>query len=93
MTVDFSCCSDNLDSSSILENSLNAKEKLISELNMELHNIEITLANEREEHMNDIKKLTAVLNEKVSESQTLSSRVMLFETQNRMIVLPLGGFR
>ncbi|XP_057747224.1 protein CASP-like isoform X2 [Arachis stenosperma] len=55
---------DNLDSNSALENSLIAKEKLISELNMELHNIETTLSKEREEHMNDIKKFTAMLNEK-----------------------------
>lgn len=64
LTVNF-CCSDNVDSNRMLENSLNAKEKLISELNMELHNIETTLSSEREEHMNDVKKLTAMLNEKV----------------------------
>jgi hypothetical protein len=58
-------CSDNLDSNNALENSLIAKEKLISELNMELHNIETTLSNEREEHINDVKKFTAMLNEKV----------------------------
>ena len=58
-------CSDNLDSNSILENSLIAKEKIISELNMELHNIETTLSNEREQHVNDIKKLNALLLEKV----------------------------
>ncbi|RVX14094.1 Protein CASP [Vitis vinifera] len=57
--------SDNLDSNSILENSLSAKEKIISELNMELHNIEITLSNEREQHVNEIKRLNALLNEKV----------------------------
>ncbi|MED6146049.1 hypothetical protein PIB30_030966 [Stylosanthes scabra] len=55
---------DSVDSNSALENSLIAKEKLISELNMELHNIETTLSSEREEHMNDIKKFTAMLNEK-----------------------------
>ena len=58
-------CRDNLDSNNALENSLIAKEKLISELNLELHNIETTLSNEREEHMNDVKKFTAMLNEKV----------------------------
>lgn len=57
--------SDNTDSNSILENSLTAKEKIISELNMELHNIETTLSNEREEHVNDIKKLNTLLHEKV----------------------------
>ncbi|KAJ8773132.1 hypothetical protein K2173_028309 [Erythroxylum novogranatense] len=56
--------SDNTDSNSILENSLIAKEKLISELNTELHNVESTLTNEREQHMIEIKRLNAVLNEK-----------------------------
>ncbi|GLT71379.1 hypothetical protein SLA2020_434050 [Shorea laevis] len=56
--------SDNLDSNSMLENSLSAKEKIISELNLELHNIEITLSNEREEHIKEIKRLNALLNEK-----------------------------
>ncbi|KAM6593671.1 hypothetical protein CsatA_001374 [Cannabis sativa] len=56
--------SDDIDSNTILENSLIAKEKIISELNMELHNIETTLSNEREEHINDIKKLNSLLHEK-----------------------------
>ncbi|XWS37672.1 hypothetical protein CRYUN_Cryun19dG0065100 [Craigia yunnanensis] len=56
--------SDNVDSNTILENSLSAKEKIISELNMELHNIETTLSNEREQHVNEIKKLNSLLNEK-----------------------------
>ncbi|KAE8729910.1 Protein CASP [Hibiscus syriacus] len=54
-----------VDSSTILENSLSAKEKIISELNMELHNIETTLSNERVQHVNEIKKLKALLNEKL----------------------------
>ncbi|CAD5191494.1 unnamed protein product [Musa acuminata subsp. malaccensis] len=53
-----------LEVSSILESSLNVKEKIISELNMELHNMETTLSNEREQHLNEIKKLNALLNEK-----------------------------
>lgn len=57
--------SDTLDSNSYLENSLSAKEKIISELNSELHNIETALSNEREQHMNEIKKLNALLIEKV----------------------------
>lgn len=57
-----------MDSNSILENSLSTKEKVISELNMELHNIETTLSNEREHYMNEIKKLSAMLNEKVNVS-------------------------
>ncbi len=44
---------------------MSAKEKIISELNLELHNIETTLSNEREEHLNEIKKLNVLLNEKV----------------------------
>ncbi len=54
-----------MDSNSFLENSLSAKEKIISELNMELHNIETTLTNEREQHINEFKKLNMALNEKV----------------------------
>ncbi|CAN6555069.1 unnamed protein product [Malus baccata var. baccata] len=53
-----------VDSTSVLENSLIAKEKMIAELNMELHNIETTLSNEREEHLNEIKKLNALLIQK-----------------------------
>ncbi|KAJ7969655.1 Protein CASP [Quillaja saponaria] len=56
--------SDNFDSNNALENSLNAKEKIISELNMELHDIETTIANEREQHMIEIKKLKALLHDK-----------------------------
>lgn len=56
--------SGNVDSNTILENSLIAKEKIISELNMELHSIETTLSNEREEHINEIKKLNSLLHEK-----------------------------
>lgn len=49
----------------MLESSLSAKEKIISELNMELHNIETTLANEREQHMGEMKRLNSKLIEKV----------------------------
>lgn len=56
--------SDSLDMHSMLENSLSAKEKIISELNMELHNLETTLANEREQHINEMKRLNTKLNEK-----------------------------
>ncbi|GMJ06596.1 CCAAT-displacement protein alternatively spliced product [Hibiscus trionum] len=56
--------SDTVDSNTILENSLSSKEKIISELNMELHNIEITLSKEREKHVNEIKKLNSLLYEK-----------------------------
>ncbi|KAG2535822.1 hypothetical protein PVAP13_9NG134400 [Panicum virgatum] len=43
---DASKSSDYLESSDILESSLNAKEKIISELNAELRNIESTLSNQ-----------------------------------------------
>ncbi|OVA20451.1 CASP [Macleaya cordata] len=56
--------SDNFDSNTMLENSLSAKEKIISELNMELHNMETTLSSEREQHLNEIKKLNGLLREK-----------------------------
>ncbi|KAK1367691.1 hypothetical protein POM88_033783 [Heracleum sosnowskyi] len=56
--------SDDMDPNSVLENSLSAKEKVISELNMELHNMETTLSDEREQYMKEIKKLSALLNEK-----------------------------
>ncbi|KAL0908925.1 hypothetical protein M5K25_023439 [Dendrobium thyrsiflorum] len=56
--------SDSLDSSNALEISLNAKEKMISDLNVELHKMETTLSNEREQHMSEIRKLNALLNEK-----------------------------
>lgn len=65
-------CSDSLDSTSILENSLSAKEKIISELNTELHNIETTLSAEREQYMDEIKKLNAALIEKVYQSAIFS---------------------
>ncbi|KAL9250313.1 CASP-like protein [Drosera capensis] len=49
---------------STLENSLSAKEKIISELHMELHNIESTLANERNQHIDETKKLIVQRSEK-----------------------------
>ncbi|KAL4378731.1 hypothetical protein GQ457_02G016780 [Hibiscus cannabinus] len=64
----FSGYSHTADSNTILENSLSSKEKIIYELNMELHNIEITLSNEREKHVNEIKKLNSLLYEKVQNS-------------------------
>ncbi|KAL4573743.1 hypothetical protein LXL04_020560 [Taraxacum kok-saghyz] len=56
--------SDDADSNSMLENSLSAKEKMISELNTELHNIETALSNERQQHINEIKNLKSILNQK-----------------------------
>ncbi|CAO2827040.1 unnamed protein product [Amaranthus hypochondriacus] len=56
--------SDIVDPNSNLENSLSAKEKIISELNMELNKVETTLSTEREHHISEIKKLNALLHEK-----------------------------
>lgn len=55
---------DYLDPTNLLENSLYAKEKIISDLNMELHKMETALSDEREKHMNEIKKLNTLLDEK-----------------------------
>lgn len=53
------------EASSNLEASLTAKEKIISELHHELHVIETALGTEREQHLAEVKKLKALLNEKV----------------------------
>lgn len=71
-------CSDTVDSSSVLESSLSAKEKAISELNMELHKVETTLSNERELHISEIKKLNALLHEKVLVALFLFSSSIYF---------------
>ncbi|CAM0948434.1 unnamed protein product [Alopecurus aequalis] len=56
--------SDYMDPNDILESSLSAKEKIISELNAELRSIESTLSTEKEMHVNELKKLTGLLSEK-----------------------------
>ncbi|XP_020587087.1 protein CASP [Phalaenopsis equestris] len=56
--------SDFLVSSNAHESSLQAKEKVISDLNMELHKMETTLSNEREQHISEIRKFNALLKEK-----------------------------
>lgn len=56
--------SDYEDPTNILENSLYAKDKIISDLNTELHKMEVLLSNEKEKHMNEIKKLNMLLDEK-----------------------------
>ena len=61
-----------MDPSDILESSLIAKEKIISELNAELRNIESTLSSEKEMHVNEVKKLTALLSEKVPSQIAMS---------------------
>ncbi|KAI4350893.1 hypothetical protein L6164_005298 [Bauhinia variegata] len=91
--------SDTLDSNTMLENSLNVKEKIISELNMELHNIETTLSNEREEHINDVKKLTAMLNEKEAaleemkkELQARPTSKMIDDLRKKVKILQAVGY-
>ncbi|CAN6281691.1 unnamed protein product [Urochloa humidicola] len=78
---DASKSSDYLESSDILESSLNAKEKIISELNAELRNIESALSNEREMHVNELKKLTALLTEKESALMELKKELQERPTQ------------
>jgi len=78
---DESKSSDYLESSDILESSLNAKEKIISELNAELRNIESTLSSEREMHVNELKKLTASLTEKESALMELKKELQERPTQ------------
>ncbi|KAL0288566.1 UNVERIFIED_CONTAM: protein CASP [Sesamum calycinum] len=73
--------SDNSDANTMLENSLSAKEKIISELNMELHNIETTLSNEREYHLNEMKKLKTLLNEKELELEELKKKLQARPTE------------
>ncbi|KAI3457758.1 hypothetical protein Pfo_014421 [Paulownia fortunei] len=73
--------SDKLDANTMLENSLSAKEKIISELNMELHNIETTLSTEREYHLNELKKLKALLNEKEVEHEELKKELQARPTE------------
>lgn len=68
--------SDDRSPTFVLETSLYAKEKIISDLNMELHRMETTLSDEREKHLNEIKKLNALLDEKVF--ATFLSLVILF---------------
>ncbi|XP_059643508.1 protein CASP [Cornus florida] len=91
--------SDNLDSNSILENSLSAKEKIISELNMELHNIETTLSNEREQHVNEIKKLNLMLIEKdvaleeiKKELQTRPTTKLVDDLRKKVKILQAVGY-
>ncbi|CAM6089630.1 unnamed protein product [Calypogeia fissa] len=52
------------ETSSSLEASLSAKEKIISELHMQLHKLEATLSTERDEYSVEAKKMSTQLNEK-----------------------------
>ncbi|KAJ4959773.1 hypothetical protein NE237_019683 [Protea cynaroides] len=91
--------SDNLDSNRMLESSLSAKEKLISELNMELQGMETTLLNEREQHMNEIKKFNALLNEKDTafevlkkELQTRPTAKLVDDLRKKVKILQAVGY-
>ncbi|KAL4363331.1 hypothetical protein GQ457_04G012530 [Hibiscus cannabinus] len=88
-----------VDSNTILENSLSAKEKIISELNLELHNIETTLSNERVQHVNEIKKLKASLNEKEAaleemkkELQARPTEKMIDDLRKKVKILQAVGY-
>ncbi|XP_019168573.1 PREDICTED: protein CASP-like [Ipomoea nil] len=91
--------SDNLDGNSILENSLSAKVKLVSELNAELHNLENTLSNEREQHMSEMKKLNALLHEKdvsleemKKELQTRPTEKLVDDLRKKVKILQAVGY-
>ncbi|CAA0829179.1 Protein CASP [Striga hermonthica] len=73
--------SDSVDASTMLENSLIAKEKIISELNMELHKIETTLSNEREYHLNELKNLKVMLHVKETELEELKKELQARPTE------------
>nr|GMC69536.1 protein CASP-like [Ipomoea batatas] len=90
---------DNFDGNSILENSLSAKEKLVSELNAELHNLENTLSNEREQHMSEMKKLNALLHEKdvsleemKKELQTRPTAKLVDDLKKKVKILQAVGY-
>lgn len=78
----------NEEASSYLEASLTAKEKIISELHYELHKIERTLGNEREEHLAELKRLNGLLNEKAS-VPSCAYFYYQFSTQEPVINMPL----
>ncbi|TYK28184.1 protein CASP [Cucumis melo var. makuwa] len=91
--------SDNLDLNSVLENSLSAKEKIISELNMELHNIETILSSEREQHIIEIKNLNALINEKETaidemkrELQSRPTEKMVDDLRKKVKILQAVGY-
>lgn len=91
--------SEKLDANSILENSMSAKDKLISELNAELHNLENTLSNEREQHLNEMKKLHALLHEKdvsleetKKELQTRPTLKLVDDLRKKVKILQAVGY-
>ncbi|GLJ49086.1 hypothetical protein SUGI_1035530 [Cryptomeria japonica] len=66
---------EELDTSKSLEASLSAKEKIISELHAELHKLETTLSNEREQYLDETKKLNSLLHEKVIAIENLEKEL------------------
>ncbi|PIA63567.1 hypothetical protein AQUCO_00201125v1 [Aquilegia coerulea] len=91
--------SNTLDSNSILENNLSAKEKIISDLNMELHNMETTLSNEREQHLNEIKKLNVLISQKETaleeikkELQTRPTEKLVDDLRKKVKILQAVGY-
>ncbi|KAJ4791347.1 Protein casp [Rhynchospora pubera] len=67
--------SDYLESTSTLESSLVAKEKIISDLNAELRNLENSLSTERDQHMDDIKNFNALVEEKETAIRNLKKEL------------------
>ncbi|KNA05577.1 hypothetical protein SOVF_189090 [Spinacia oleracea] len=91
--------SDSEDPNSVLENSLSAKEKIVSDLNMELHKVETTLSNERELHISEIKKLNALLHEKETsleelkkELQTRPTAKLVDDLRKKVKILQAVGY-
>lgn len=64
-----------IDGSNSLEDTLTAKEKFISELHAELHNVETSLSMEREQHLTELKKLNALVNEKEASLEELQKNL------------------
>lgn len=60
-----------ISTSSTLEVSLVEKEKVISELHVELNNLEMQLSAERDQHLVELKRLNTLVNEKVTAIEEL----------------------
>eukprot|EP00850_Spirogloea_muscicola_P010406 SM000061S19233 [mRNA] locus=s61:261247:266684:- [translate_table: standard] len=70
--------------SSNLEASLTAKEKIISELHMELHNLETTLSSERDTHGAELKKLRSLLDERDTKLKHVEEELSLRPTEKQV---------
>eukprot|EP00850_Spirogloea_muscicola_P007234 SM000036S13278 [mRNA] locus=s36:367483:372899:+ [translate_table: standard] len=70
--------------SSNLEASLTAKEKIISELHMELHNLETTLSSERDTHGAEWKKLRSLLDERDIKLKHVEEELSLRPTEKQV---------